>query len=95
MYSSVLSSQYSLPSAQGREREHQRHDEIDPRVSDIIDLARRTVGLYKIDSADLVRMRLEQYGGATTEEHEKLLAVKEYLRCELKIAQDDIEQMEI
>ena len=38
-------------------------------------------------------MRSSQYGGATTEEEEKLLAVKEYLRCELKFDPEEIEQM--
>ena len=52
---------------------------------EIISLGRRTVGLHKIDRADLERMRQEQYGGAKTEEQERLLAVQEYLRCELKI----------
>ena len=67
----------------------------DPKVKEIIDFARRTVGLCSIDSEDLARMRQDQYGGATTEEEEKLLAVKEYLRCELKISNKDIEEMEI
>ena len=67
----------------------------DPKVAEIIDIARRTVGLHKIDSSDLARMRLAQYGGATCEEEEKLLAVKEYLVCELKIAVDDVENMKI
>ena len=45
---------------------------VDTKVKDIIDMARRTVGLYKIDSEDLARMRQDQFGGATTEEEEKL-----------------------
>ena len=65
----------------------------DPKVADIIDHARRTVGLYKIDSDDLKRMRLSHFGGAKTEEEEMTLAVKEFLKCELKIGQDDIEDM--
>ena len=44
---------------------------LDPKVAEIIDIARRTVGLHKIDSDDLARMRLEQHGGATTEEKKK------------------------
>ena len=40
-------------------------------------------------------MRKDQYGGATNEEEEKLLAVKEYLRCELRLNHDDIDNMEI
>ena len=62
---------------------------------EIISLGRRTVGLHKIDRADLERMRQEQYGGAKTEEQERLLAVQEYLRCELKIDSDIIKSMEI
>ena len=64
-------------------------------VAEIIDHTRRTVGLYKIDGADLARMREVRYGGATTEDEEKLLAVKEYLVCELKIRQEDVNKMEI
>ena len=64
-------------------------------VAEIIDVARRTVGLYKIDRSDLARMRLEHFGGATTEEEEKKLAVKEYLRCELKFGPEEIEDMEV
>ena len=62
---------------------------------EIISLGRRTVGLHKIDRADLERMRQEQYGGAKTEEQERLLAVQEYLRCELKIDSDMIKSMAI
>ena len=62
---------------------------------EIISLGRRTIGLHKIDEADLERMRQEQYGGAKTEEEEKRLAVKEFLRCELKIDSDTIDSMEI
>ena len=68
---------------------------MDPEVAEIIDRARRTVGLSRIDSDDLIRMRQVQFGGATNEEEEKLLAVKEYLKCELKIRSEDIEKMEI
>ena len=64
-------------------------------VAEIVDLARRTVGLYKIDTADLKRMRLDHFGGATTEEEEKQFAVKEYLRCELKFNTEEIENMEV
>ena len=56
-------------------------------VAEIIDVARRTVGLSRIDSEDLGRMKQPHFGGATTEEEAKLLAVKEYLSCELKIGQ--------
>ena len=38
---------------------------------------------------------MEHFGGATTEEEEKKLAVKEYLRCELKFGPEEIEDMEI
>ena len=59
--------------------------EADQKLSEIISLARRTVGLHIIDTADLQRMRLEQYGGAKTEQEERLLAAREYLHCELKL----------
>ena len=64
-------------------------------VREIISHARRTVGLDRIDSTDLGRMRLSQYGGAADEEEEKLLAVQEYLRCELKIGSEMQQNMEI
>ena len=67
----------------------------DQQVADIISVARRTVGLSKIDIEDLNRMKQPQYGGATNEEEAKLLAVQEYLRCELKISQEHIENMKI
>ena len=41
-------------------------------LAEIISEARRTVGLYRIDEADLHRMKQEQYGGAKTPEEEKL-----------------------
>ena len=65
------------------------------RLSEIINSSRRTVGLYKIDKEDLIRMRQEQYGGATTEDEERHFAVREYLKCELKISEDDIQKMSI
>ena len=43
------------------------------------------MGLYRIDQADLEKMRQEQYGGAKTPDEEKLLAVQEYLKLELKL----------
>ena len=64
-------------------------------VAEIIDVARRTVGLSRIDREDLERMKQPHFGGATTEEEAKLLAVKEYLRCELKIEQGLIDDMAI
>ena len=67
----------------------------DRQVAEIIDHARRTVGLFKIDNDDLKRMRLEHFGGAKSEEEEKQLAVKEYLRCELKFDISEIDDMEV
>ena len=61
----------------------------------IISLSRKTVGLQKIDKDDLARMRLDQYGGAKTEEEEKLFAVQEFLQFELKLSRKSIEEMEI
>ena len=64
-------------------------------IRPIISLSRRTVGLQKIDKDDLIRMRQEQFGGAQNEEEEKLLAVREYLHLEIKLAKTTIEKMEI
>ena len=65
------------------------------RIKEIIDLARRTVGLDRIGKDDLVRMRQEQYGGAKTEGEEMMLAVQEYIKCELKMDSDTLERMEV
>ena len=40
-------------------------------------------------------MRQAQFGGATTEEEEKNLAVREYLRWELKNSDEMADEMEI
>ena len=64
-------------------------------VAEIIDVARRTVGLNRIDREDIERMKQPQFGGATTEEEAKILAVKEYLRCELKLNPEVIDSMVI
>ena len=72
-----------------------RSQEQPGRLPEIISEARRTVGLYRIDNSDLQRMRQEQYGGAQTEDEEKLLAVREYLKGELKIDNETIKRMEI
>ena len=68
-----------------------QEDELGP----VISLGRRTVGLHKIDQADLVRMRQQQYGGAKSEEEEKVLATKEYLQLEMKLSKETIDRMEI
>ena len=60
-----------------------------------MDVARRTVGLSRIDREDIERMKQPQFGGATTEEEAKILAVKEYLRCELKLNPGVIDSMVI
>ena len=70
-------------------------DDQQGRLRQIISVARRTIGLSRIDSADLIRMRQAQYGGAKTEAEEKLLAVKEFLRYELKLSSESIDTMEI
>ena len=62
-------------------------------LQQVVSEARRTVGLHRIDQADLTRMRQEQFGGAKTVEEEKILAVKEYLKLELKIDTSSIERM--
>ena len=61
----------------------------------LVSLSRRTMGLHRIDAKDLVRMRQVQYGGARTEEEEKLFAAREYLRLELKIDSDTLNKMQI
>ena len=64
-------------------------------LEQVVSEARRTVGLFRIDQADLARMRQEQYGGAKTPEEERVLAVKEYLKAELKIDSKNIDRMVI
>ena len=71
------------------------HECEDDRVKEVISLGRRTVGLSRIDQEDLVRMRQEQFGGAKSEDEERLLAVKEFLKCEMKFDSETIEQMEV
>ena len=51
--------------------------------------------MYRIDQADLQRMRQEQLGGAKTLEEEMILAAKEYLRLELKIDSSSLDRMKI
>ena len=65
------------------------------RLRSIISLSRRTVGLQKIDHHDLARMRQDQFGGAKTEEEDKLFAVQEFLLLETKIPRSTIEKMDI
>ena len=64
-------------------------------LAEIISVARRTVGLFRIDQADLHRMRQPQYGSAKSPEEEKLLAVREYLKLELKLDPILVNKMEI
>ena len=68
---------------------------VDDKMTEVISLGRRTVGLFKIDQSDLDRMRQEQFGGAKSGDEEKLLAVEEFLKCEMKFDREAIEQMEI
>ena len=51
--------------------------------------------LEGIDQTDIHRMRQSQYGGAESPEEEKLYAVREYLKLELKLDPKMIERMEI
>ena len=67
------------------------HQEYQQAVS----ISRRTVGLYRIDADDLKRQRQEQFGGANSEQEEKVLAVREFLSLELKLDQVAIKEMEI
>ena len=63
------------------ESQTQKDNTVSNELLEIISLGRRTIGLQKIDEADLIRMRQDQYGGANTEEEEKLLPRWERLRC--------------
>ena len=65
------------------------------KLDQVTSLGRRTVGLFKIDQTDLLRLRQPQYGGAKSEDEEKLFAVREYLQLELKIHRDTIDEMAI
>ena len=65
------------------------------QLKSIISMARRTVGLQRIDQQDLIRMRQAQYGGARSAEEEKLFAVREFLECEVKLPKDTIELMKV
>ena len=58
-------------------------------------ISRRTVGLSRIDADDLKRQRQEHFGGAKTEQEEKVLAVREFLSLELKLDQSTINKMEV
>ena len=64
-------------------------------LDQVVGEARRTIGLYRIDHEDLDRMKQEQFGGAKSLEEQKTLAVKEYLKCELKIDTFSLERMKI
>ena len=68
---------------------------MEEKLGDIVSLGRRTVGLSRINKADLIRMRQEQYGGAKSEEEEKMLAVKEFMKCEMKFDDEALGEMEI
>ena len=83
-----------VPRSSSYSSENISSDQID-KIREIAALARRTVGLDRIDQSDLERMRQTQFGGATNVEEEKLLAVQEYLRCELKIGNEVQQTMEI
>ena len=79
----------------GRQEGEELASDQQGKLREIISNARRTVGLHCIDSADLVRMRQAQFGGAKTEKEERLFAVQEFLKCELKLNSDVIDNMEI
>ena len=55
------------PQAQGEEG---LSGDLQEKLRKVSSTARRTVGLHRIDSGDLVRMRQEQYGCAKTEAEE-------------------------
>ena len=68
---------------------------IEEKLGGIISLGRRTVGLQRINQEDLTRMRKPQYGGAKSEDEEKVLAVREFLKCEMKFDDEALDEMEI
>ena len=70
-------------------------DELHDEHQQAVSLSRRTVGLYRIDVHDLERQRKEQYGGAKTEQDERILAVNEFLSLELNIYKNELDLMEI
>ena len=65
------------------------------KIEVLCEKARRTIGLNRIDEKDIQRMYSETYGGASSRERARLLAVKEFMLCELKISSKDQEHMEI
>ena len=78
-----------------QEKEVSREAEKEEKIRSVCEKARRTIGLNRIDENDIKRMFSETYGRARNKEEAKLLAVKEFLKCELKISNKDQEHMEI
>ena len=91
----TVSMGFQTGNSSSRYVEHQEVDNQEDRKKDLISLSRRTVGLQRIDRQDIQRMFRAQYGGAKSEEEAKLLAVKEYLKLELKLSEVAINEMEI
>ena len=60
---------------------------------EIIDKARKTIGLHSINSKDLDRIRRTQ--GITDEEELKLASAKEFFKCEMRMKDDDIDALNI
>ena len=87
--------QDKAPQVQGGHGEEGHSEDLQEKLRLVISTARRTVGLHRIDSGDLVRMRQVQYGGAKTETEERFLAVNEFLKYELKLSSEAIDAMEI
>ena len=82
-------------------RQQERGEEVsrevgrEEKILNICEKSRRTIGLNRIDEKDIKRMYSEAYGGASTREEARILAVKEFMLCELKISRKDQEHMEI
>ena len=86
----------SAPLVQPTQCEEDQGGDQQARIRKVISMARRTLGLHRIDdSGDLFRMRQVQFGGAKTEAEDRELAVKEFLKCELKMSQETIDTMEM
>ena len=60
---------------------------------EIIEHARKTIGLHSVNYKDLCRIRRTQ--GITDEEEIKIALAREYFKCEMRMNDDDIETLNI
>ena len=66
---------------------------VDNARKEIIDKARKTIGLHSVNNKDLDRIRRTQ--GISDEEEVKLAAAKEFFKCEMRMKNEDIEALDI